>query len=108
MQAVDHIDTVKDFLDSADREFAAGEVVKGWGELWDAVAHSVSAVASQRGWPCESHKSQKKAVRRLADETGDIRLMKGFSAAELHYHRHRTNSEFFFSRTTTTKATSKR
>ena len=70
MLTTEHAQTAREFLDAADVELAAGELVQGSEKLWGAAAHAVIAVAQQRGWQHRSHRSMKNAVARIADELG--------------------------------------
>ena len=38
------------FLDDADREFAAGDLLQASEKLWGAVSHALKAYCRQRGW----------------------------------------------------------
>ena len=82
----EHTQTAQDFLEAADREFAAGDLVQGSEKLWGAAAHAVMAVAQQRGWEHRSHRSLKNAVIRLSQEQDDPLLASDFLAAE-KFHR---------------------
>ncbi len=74
--------TARDFLEAADREFAAGDTLQGSEKLWGAASHAMMAVAQQRGWPYGKHGNLKEAARRLYRETGDEVLRGGFLASE--------------------------
>ena len=91
MLTQEHVETARSFIEAADREFAAGDVLQGSEKMWGAAANAVMAVAQQRGWPFGSHRDLVTAVRRLSDEQGDEALRAGFDAAQmLHanfYHR---------------------
>ena len=71
-----------DFLDEADREFAAGDIRQASEKLWGAATDAVTAVAIERGWRHRSHRDIKNAVLRLADEHDDRLLRAEFAAAE--------------------------
>ncbi len=91
MLTQEHVETARSFIEAADREFAAGDVLQGSEKMWGAAANAVMAVAQQRGWPFGSHRDLAIAVRRLSDEQDDEVLRGGFQAAQmLHanfYHR---------------------
>ena len=65
--------------------------------LWGAVAQSIIAVATERGWPSNSHGAFRSAVKLLATQHDDPRLMTFFDSAEkLHknfYHNNLNASE---------------
>ena len=82
MQIRDHLRTAREFLTTADREFAAGDHLQASEKLWGAASHALIAVAQQRDWPHGSHRALKRAVQLLADETGDAALDDGFAVAE--------------------------
>ncbi len=75
------------FLDQSDAEFAAGDTRQGAEKLYGAACQIVIAAAKQRGWGYNSHRDNKNATVRLADEYGDPFLQGGFVAAE-KFHRH--------------------
>ena len=78
----DHIETAQNFLDAADREFAAGDHLQASEKLWGAASHAVMAVAQQHGWPYGSHRAMKTTVRRLSERYDDPLLLGGFGFAE--------------------------
>ena len=82
MVTEEHAQTARDFLEAADREFAAGDVLQGSEKLWGAASHAVIAAAQQRGWSYGKHGNLKTAVRRLYQESGDELLPRDFSIAE--------------------------
>ena len=78
----EHIHTAQDFLQESDREFAEGKTLQASEKLWGAAAHSVMAIGQQRGWQFGTHYDLKMAVRRLADECDDSKIVSDFSVAE--------------------------
>ena len=82
MNVQEHIETARHFLAESAREFAAGDVLQASEKLWGAAAHAVVAVAQTREWRHSKHRHLKIAVKRLANELGDARLVLGFAAAE--------------------------
>ncbi len=81
----EHIQTARDFLEVADREFAAGDTLQASEKLWGAASHAVIALCQQRDWPYGKRRNLKSAVQRLYAETGEEFLPGGFLAAE-HFH----------------------
>ena len=72
-----------DLLYQAEREFAAGDNCHASAKLWGADTHAVIAVATERGWTCDSDRELKDAVVRLSNEQGDdMRLQSEYGAAE--------------------------
>ena len=72
-----------DLLDQAEREFAAGDICQASAKLWGAATNAVVAVATERGWPCDSDRHLKDAVVRLSNEQDDdMRLQFEYGAAE--------------------------
>jgi hypothetical protein len=51
MLVQEHVQTAREFLEAADGEFAAGDVLQGSEKMWGAASHAVMAVAQQQGWP---------------------------------------------------------
>ncbi len=78
----EHIQTARDFLEAADREFEAGDKLRGSEKMWGAVSHAVMAVSQQLGWPYGSHNAMRLAVRRLAEERDDPFISAAFGVAE--------------------------
>ena len=87
MTAQDHAATARHFLAESDREFAAGDHLPAAEKLYGAANHAVTAVAQQRGWQYESHRSMKNAIYRLETEYGDPFITAGFGIAE-KFHKH--------------------
>ena len=87
MTVHDHAATARHFLAESDREFAAGDHLQAAEKLYGAANHAVTAVAQQRGWQYESHRSMKNAIYRLEAEYGDPFITAGFMAAE-KFHKH--------------------
>ena len=50
MTTTEHTQTAREFLEKSDRYFAEGDELQGSEKMWGAAAHSVMAVAQQRGW----------------------------------------------------------
>lgn len=65
--------------------------------LWGAVAQSIIAVATESGWPSNSHGAFRRSIKLLATRYDDPRLMTFFDSAEkLHenfYHSNLNASE---------------
>ena len=82
------------FLEQSDAEFAAGDTRQGAEKLYGAACQIVIAAAKQRGWGYNSHRDNKNATSRLADEYDDPFLLTGFTAAEkFHVHFYHGNLE---------------
>lgn len=75
------------FLAQSEAEFEAGDTRQGAEKLYGAACQVVIAAAKQRGWAFRSHRDNKNATTRLADEYGDPSLYLGFTAAE-RFHIH--------------------
>ena len=72
-----------DLLNQAEREFAAGDNCQASAKLWGAATSAVAAIATERGWRCDSDRELKDAVVRLSNEQGDdMRLQSEYGAAE--------------------------
>ena len=82
------------YLDQSDAEFAAGDTRQGAEKLNGAACQIVIAAAKQRGWGFRSHRDNKNATVRLAEEYDDVVLQVGFLAAEkFHVHFFHGNLE---------------
>ena len=94
----EHVETAREFLEKADQEFEAGDVLQGSEKTWGAASHIVMAVAQERDWPFGDHGSLKRVVRRLSEEQGDPGIISAFGVAEkFHanfYHRFMQEYEF--------------
>ena len=77
--------TARDFLEAADREFAAGDFLQGSEKMWGAFSHAITAISQERGWPYGTHRNTVAAARALASELGDGYLLAGLSEAR-HLH----------------------
>ena len=71
MLSAEHRQLALEYLMASNREFEAGDILQGAEKLWGAAAHAVMAVAQERGWPHESHRSLKNATIRLSEELDD-------------------------------------
>ncbi len=87
MTTQDHAATALHFLAESDREFAAGDHLQAAEKLYGAANHAVTAVAQQRGWQYESHRSMKNAIYQLSREHGDLSVVSAFTTAE-KFHKH--------------------
>ena len=82
MVVEEHARAARTFLEAADQEFAAGDVLQGSEKLWGAASHAIMAVAQERGWQYGSHRAMKDAARRLGEEYADTSIRYGFAVAE--------------------------
>ena len=86
MLTQEHALTALDFLEKADKYYANNDQAQASAKLWEAAAHAVMAVASERGWPHASHKELRQAAERLADEQNNQRIAVGFAITEKYRH----------------------
>ena len=78
-----------EFMDQAEAEFAVGDTRQAAEKLYGASVQAIIATSIQRGWDYNSHRANKNATRRLAEEYDDPFLAAGFTAAEkFHIHFH--------------------
>ena len=83
-----------EFLDQAEAEFAVGDTRQAAEKLYRASVQAIIAASLQRGWDYQSHRANKNAALRLAEEYDDPFLAAGFTAAEkLHIHFHHGDME---------------
>lgn len=98
----EHVQTAQDFLRKSDGYFAEGDVLQGSEKLWGAAAHSVMALAQERGWQFGNHYALIQAVEKIAEEQGDRAFRSDFGVAEkFHanfYHDFMEEHELEFSR----------
>ena len=78
----EHIQTPQSFLEAADGEFEAGDILQGSEKMWGAASHAVMAVSRRRGWPFGSHNAMRTVVRRLSEERDDPFFRAAFGVAE--------------------------
>ncbi len=82
------------FLAQSEVEFAVGDTRQAAEKLYGAAVQAIVAASCQRGWNYQSHRSNKNAASRLADEYDDLFLSAGFTAAErFHIHFHHGDME---------------
>ena len=82
----EHAQTALDFLEKADRHYAAGDQIQASEKLWGAAAHAVMAVASEHGWPHANQTELRQAAERLADEQNNQRIAVGFAITEKYLY----------------------
>ena len=71
-----------EFLEHADREFAAGDEQQGSEKLWGAVSQVTMAVCAQRGWRSGKSAHRREIARRLAAQYGDPLIASNYGIAE--------------------------
>ncbi len=69
-----HQDISARFLEQAEIELRAGDLLQASEKAWGAVAHHVTSVASDRGWPNETHRDVNRSARRLIVLTDEPEL----------------------------------
>ena len=83
-----------EFMEQAEAEFAVDDTRQAGEKLYGASVQAVIAASIQRGWAYNSHRDNKNATRRLADEYNDLFLSTGFTVAErFHIHVHHGGME---------------
>ena len=82
MTVEEHLRTALEFLEHADREFAAGDTLLGSEKLWGAASHAVLSIAKKKGWRFGKYNARVAAVDRLAQEHDDPLLSASFSVAQ--------------------------
>ena len=68
-------------LEQAGRELGAGDVLQASEKGWGAAAHTVKAIAEQRGWRHERHGDLFRVAGRVADELERPRIRELFHVA---------------------------
>ncbi len=90
MLATDHIDTARQFLADADREYESGDILQASEKLWGAASHAVVAEMQARDIDANGHRKVKRFVQELSEELDDPLVYSLFKHAEtLHvnfYH----------------------
>ncbi len=78
----EHIETAKDFLDAAEKEYASGERLQAFEKLWGAASHATLALARQRGGPVGGHRDLRNLIWDVSKSESGPDLRAGFSIAE--------------------------
>ncbi len=92
MLPAEHAQTAIEMQERAEQEFASGNRLIASEILWGAVAHTVMAVASERGWPIDSHGAFRASIRQLSRDYHDPSLITFFDSAEkLHENFYHNN-----------------
>ena len=98
MLATEHIDTARQFLLDADREYEAGDILQASEKLWGAATHVVIAEMQRRDLEPNGHGKMKRFVRSLGDELEQPDLYALFKISEtLHinfYHGFLSENNF--------------
>ena len=82
MIATEHINTARQFLLDADREYEAGDILQASEKLWGAASHVVIAEMKNRGIESRTHRSMVEGVEMLAEELNTPSLSDWFIAAQ--------------------------
>ena len=98
MLATQHIETARQFLVDADREFESGDILQASEKLWGAASHVVIAEMHRREMSAGGRRAMVLAVQQFANDYEDPLLNPLFSAAKaLHanfYHGFMEDYEF--------------
>ena len=76
-----HVETSQYMLEQAGRELRAGDILQASEKGWGAVAHTVKAIAEQRGWPHGRHGDLFSVADRISNELRQPRIMDLFHVA---------------------------
>ena len=77
---------VEGMLRDARQELENGDRIEASEKVWEAIGHTLKAVAVRRGWKYETHADAYPVIRRLVNETGDRKLRFLFYSAS-YVHR---------------------
>ncbi len=98
MLATQHIETARQFLSDAEREYETGDMLQASEKLWGAASHVVIAEMQRREMVASGHRAMLLAVQQFADELEDPALSDMFAGARvLHanfYHGFMEDYEF--------------
>ena len=84
-QAYSYREQGKTFLAQASTELAQNDIRQASEKGWGAAARMAKAIASERSWPHNDHRSLYRTVRQLVAETHDEEFRIQFAAAgQLH------------------------
>ena len=85
MLTSEHVETAQRYLDDADRDYAAGDILQASEKLWGAASHVVIAGMKSRGVEVKTHRAMMHAVEDLAIEFKDTSLASEFATAR-YFH----------------------
>ena len=77
-----HVRSALEFLQHADREFAAGDQQQGSEKLWGAVSQAAMVVGKQRGWRCGKSGYRREIARNLADQYREPLIASNYGIGE--------------------------
>ena len=81
MLTQEQLQTTQNCLDAADREFENADAAAGTERLWDAITHTLTAIAEAKGWAYDAH-DPFPLVKKLADGDGQVGdILEGIYAA---------------------------
>ena len=83
MLAAEHVETARQFLIDADREYEVGDVLQASEKLWGAASHAVTAEMHRRGMVPNGHRAAVDAVREFGKDYQDDALLPLFKVAEM-------------------------
>ena len=82
MLATEHINTARQFLTDADREYEAGDILQASEKLWGAASHVVIGEMKSRGMAVRTHRQTVEAVEAFSEEFDEPSLSDWFIAAQ--------------------------
>lgn len=83
MRVAEHVETARQFLTDADREYAAGDALQASEKLWGAASHVVTAEIHRRGIAQSGHRATVNAVQQFGEDYEDPQLYLLFKVAEM-------------------------
>ena len=92
MNAKEHAQKAREFLEASDREFEAGDALQASEKLWGAATHALLTLMTEEVDISKVNRDLSVAVRRLTNERGDEHIRLAFVIAENFYY----NSQFGF------------
>ena len=81
-QTIHNAAIARKFLDDADREFDAGDLLQSSEKLWGAVSHALEAYCRQRGWRHAKYAHRRDGAQRLTAELCDPTIFRDFQIAQ--------------------------
>ena len=81
-QIIRNAHIARKFLDDADGEFAAGDLLQASEKLWGAVSHALKAYCRQRGWRHAKYAHRRDAAQSLSAELNDPTIFANFKIAQ--------------------------
>ena len=83
--ALKHTQIARRFMEAATRYLKEGDLIQASEKLWGATAHAIKVYCIGRGWRHSKYAHLRRAMTRVAEETGDDSWVDAFRVAYEHH-----------------------